>query len=81
MKMLLNGNSVFESNFQELKMLVKTSQICGCGKIKFNSLTSGFPYRVKLENVEYECIGPFNIEMLPLSNDIFFLYPHNLHGF
>lgn len=81
MKMLLNGNSVFESNFQELKMLVKTSQISGCGKIKFNSLTSGFPYRVKLENVEHECIGPFNIEMLPLSNDIFFLYPHNLHGF
>jgi hypothetical protein len=79
--MLSNNSIIFREKVNGLKILAKVSILEGYGDIKFSSMTSAAPYKVILKNVPYEYRGYFSIEIIPLTNNLLFIYPRNLSRF
>ncbi len=75
-----DGVIIYESTVTDLPALIKSELIGGNGNITFASLSSSYPYNT-YSDIVYKNTGDFSLYMIPLSNNLLFIYPDHLGDF
>ena len=77
----INGSIDSIHQVVQTRMLIALKELSGQGELRFEYLTSGFPYESSIEKESHSVDGVFDMRMIPVSPGLIMIFPHILDGF